>query len=52
MFEIFKMSKKKKETEHYIDLLDFKIQELYKEIDSLEIKEEKSRKSAENAEML
>lgn len=51
MFEIFKMSKKKKETEHYIDLLDFKIQELYKEIDSLEIKEEKSRKSAENAEI-
>ena len=51
MFDIFKMSKKKKETEHYIDLLDFKIQELYKEIDSLEIKEEKSRKSAENAEI-
>ena len=51
MFEIFKMSKKKKETEHYIDLLNFKIQELYKEIDSLEIKEEKSHKSAENAEI-
>ena len=51
MFEIFKLSKKKKETEHYIDLLNFKIQELYKEIDSLEIKEEKSHKSAENAEI-
>ena len=51
MFEIFKLNKKKKETEHYIDLLDFKIQELYKEIDSLETKEEKSRKSAENAEI-
>ena len=51
MFEIFKLNKKKKETEHYIDLLDFKIQELYKEIDSLEAKEEKSRKSAENAEI-
>lgn len=51
MFEIFKLNKKKKETEHYIDLLDFKIQELYKEIDSLEVKEEKSRKSAENAEI-
>lgn len=51
MFEIFKMNKKKKELEHYIDLLDFKIQELYKEIDSLETKEEKSRKSAESAEI-
>ena len=51
MFEIFKLNKKKKETEHYIDLLDFKIQEMYKEIDSLEAKEEKSRKSAENAEI-
>ena len=51
MFEIFKLNKKKKETEHYIDLLDFKIQELYKEIDSLEAKEEKSRKSAESAEI-
>lgn len=51
MFEIFKLSKKKKETEHYIDLLDFKIQEMYKEIDSLEAKEEKSRKSAESAEI-
>lgn len=51
MFEIFKMSKKKKETEHYIDLLKFKIQEMYKEIDSLETKEEKNRKSAENAEI-
>lgn len=51
MFEIFKLNKKKKETEHYIDLLDFKIQELYKEIDSLETKEEKSRKSAESAEI-
>ena len=51
MFEIFKLNKKKKETEHYIDLLEFKIQELYKEIDSLETKEEKSRKSAENAEI-
>jgi hypothetical protein len=45
------MNKKKKELEHYIDLLDFKIQELYKEIDSLETKEEKSRKSAESAEI-
>lgn len=51
MFEIFKMNKKKKELEHYIDLLDFKIQELYKEIDSLETKEKKSRKSAESAEI-
>ena len=51
MFEIFKLNKKKKETEHYIDLLDFKIQELYKEIDSLETKEEKSRKLAESAEI-
>jgi hypothetical protein len=51
VFEIFKMNKKKKELEHYIDLLDFKIQELYKEIDSLETKEEKSRKSAESAEI-
>lgn len=51
MFEIFKMNKKKKELEHYIDLIDFKIQELYKEIDSLETKEEKSRKSAESAEI-
>lgn len=51
MFEIFKMNKKKKELEHYIDLLDFKIQELYKEIDSLETKEEKSRKSAESTEI-
>ena len=51
MFEIFKLSKKKKETEHYIDLLNFKIQEMYKEIDSLEAKEEKSRKSAEIAEI-
>ena len=51
MFEIFKLNKKKKETEHYIDLLDFKIQEMYKEIDSLEAKEEKSRKSAESAEI-
>ena len=52
MFEIFKLNKKKKETEHYIELLKFKIQELYKEIDSLETKEEKSRKSAENAEIM
>lgn len=51
MFEIFKLNKKKKETEHYIDLLKFKIQEMYKEIDALETKEEKSRKSAENAEI-
>ena len=51
MFEIFKLNKKKKETEHYIELLEFKVQELYKEIDSLEIKEEKSRKSAENVEI-
>ena len=51
MFEIFKLNKKKKETEHYIDLLKFKIQEMYKEIDSLETKEEKNRKSAENAEI-
>ena len=51
MFEIFKLNKKKKETEHYIDLLEFKIQEMYKEIDALETKEEKSRKSAENAEV-
>ena len=51
MFEIFKLNKKKKETEHYIDLLEFKIQEMYKEIDALETKEEKSRKSAENAEI-
>lgn len=51
MFEIFKLNKKKKETEHYIELLEFKVQELYKEIDSLETKEEKSRKSAENAEI-
>ena len=51
MFEIFKLNKKKKEIEHYIDLLDFKIQELYKEIDSLETKEAKSRKSAESAEI-
>ena len=51
MFEIFKLNKKKKETEHYIDLLNFKIQEMYKEIDSLEAKEEKSRKSAESAEI-
>ncbi len=51
MFEIFKLNKKKKQTEHYIDLLDFKIKELYKEIDSLEAKEEKSRKSAESAEL-
>ena len=51
MFEIFKLNKKKKQTEHYIDLLEFKIQELYKEIDSLEAKEEKSRKSTENAEI-
>ena len=51
MFEIFKLNKKKRETEHYIDLLDFKIQEMYKEIDSLEAKEEKSRKLAENAEI-
>lgn len=51
MFEIFNLNKKKKETEHYIDLLDFKIQELYKEIDSLEAKEEKSHKSAESAEI-
>lgn len=51
MFEIFKLNKKKKETEHYIDLLEFKIQELYKEIDALETKEEKSRKSTENAEI-
>lgn len=51
MFEIFKLNKKKKEVEHYIELLEFKVQELYKEIDSLETKEEKSRKSAENAEI-
>ena len=51
MFEIFKLNKKKKKTEEYIDLLKFKIQEMYKEIDSLETKEEKSRKSAENAEI-
>lgn len=51
MFEIFKLNKKKKETEHYIDLLNFKIQEMYKEIDSLEAKEEKSRKLAEIAEI-
>lgn len=51
MFEIFKLNKKKKETEHYIELLEFKIQEMYKEIDALETKEEKSRKSAENAEI-
>ncbi len=51
MFEIFKLNKKKKQTEHYIDLLEFKIQEMYKEIDALETKEEKSRKSAENAEI-
>ena len=51
MFEIFKLNKKKKKTEDYIDLLKFKIQEMYKEIDSLETKEEKSRKSAENAEI-
>lgn len=51
MFEIFKLNKKKKETEHYIELLEFKVQELYKKIDSLETKEEKSRKSAENAEI-
>ena len=51
MFEIFKLNKKKKETEHYIDLLEFKIQEMYKEIDTLGTKEEKSRKSAENAEI-
>lgn len=51
MFEIFKLNKKKRETKHYIDLLDFKIQEMYKEIDSLEAKEEKSRKSAESAEI-
>ena len=51
MFEIFKLNKKKKKTEEYIDLLKFKIQEMYKEIDSLETKEEESRKSAENAEI-
>lgn len=51
MFEIFKLNKKKKKTEEYIDLLNFKIQEMYKEIDSLETKEEKNRKSAENAEI-
>lgn len=51
MFEIFKLNKKKRETKHYIDLLDFKIQEMYKEIDSLEAKEEKSRQSAESAEI-
>ena len=51
MFEIFKLNKKKKKTEEYIDLLKFKIQEMYKEIDSLETKEEKSRKSAESAEI-
>ena len=51
MFEIFKLNKKKKETEHYIELLEFKVQELYKEIDSLETKEEKSRQSAESAEI-
>lgn len=51
MFEIFKLNKKKKKTEEYIDLLEFKIQEMYKEIDSLETKEEKSRKSAESAEI-
>lgn len=51
MFEIFKLNKKKKKTEDYIDLLKFKIQEMYKEIDSLETKEEKSRKSAESAEI-
>ena len=51
MFEIFKLNKKKKETEHYIDLLEFKIQEMYKKIEALETKEEKNRKSAENAEI-
>lgn len=51
MFESFKLNKKKKETEHYIELLEFKVQELYKEIDFLETKEEKSRKSAESAEI-
>lgn len=51
MFEIFKLNKKKKKTEEYIDLLKFKIQEMYKEIDSLETKEEKSRKLAESAEI-
>lgn len=51
MFEIFKLNKKKKKTEEYIDLLKFKIQEMYKEIDSLETKEAKSRKLAENAEI-
>lgn len=51
MFEIFKLNKKKKKTEAYIDLLKFKIQEMYKEIDSLETKEEKSRKLAESAEI-
>lgn len=51
MFEIFKLNKKKKELEHYIDLLEAKIQNLYKEIDSLEAKESKSRESANKAEI-
>lgn len=50
MFEIFKLNKKKKELEEYIDLLKYKVQEIYKEIDSLEEKENKSRKLAQQAE--
>ena len=50
MFEIFKLNKRKKELEEYIDTLNFKIREIYKEIDSLEEKENRARNLANKAE--